>query len=387
MKKPGAIIIEGHVQGLSNMRSLGELGISVIVVDTGRCIAQHSRYCTGFYQCPDYHTEEFASFLLQLEKKQNLKDWVLFPSNDHAVYTIAKHKKKLERVYNVITPGLEVIDIIYDKSKLIKIAQSTNVPAPKTWFISEPDSKVLEELTYPVLTKGRNGLTFYKITGRKAFLSQDQERLKNQLKKIREKVALPKTFTQELIPDTGTNKTVSFTAFCIDGEIKTHWAGVKLREHPLRFGTATFAKSVFIPECLEQSKKLLKALHYTGVCEVEYLLDPRDGIYKLIEVNARTWLWVELARACGVDYAKLMYDHTVGNEPVFPDSYEIGKYWRNPVTDTFYGFIEMIKGEITIGEYLSLFLLKNQVNALFKKEDIKPMLFYFFYLLKFKRNR
>ena len=41
----GAIVIEGHVQGLSNTRSLGELGIPVYVLDVSHCLAQYSKYC------------------------------------------------------------------------------------------------------------------------------------------------------------------------------------------------------------------------------------------------------------------------------------------------------------------------------------------------------
>ena len=42
----GAIVLEGHVQGLSNTRSLGELGIPIYVLDVVHCLAQHSKYCT-----------------------------------------------------------------------------------------------------------------------------------------------------------------------------------------------------------------------------------------------------------------------------------------------------------------------------------------------------
>ena len=68
----GAIIIEGHVQGLSNVRSLGEVGIPVYVIDTAHCLAQHSKYCRKYFRCPDYRTEEFINFLIQLGKKECL---------------------------------------------------------------------------------------------------------------------------------------------------------------------------------------------------------------------------------------------------------------------------------------------------------------------------
>ena len=49
----GAIVIEGHVQGLSNTRSLGELGIPVYVLDVSHCLAQYSKYCTKYFRCPN----------------------------------------------------------------------------------------------------------------------------------------------------------------------------------------------------------------------------------------------------------------------------------------------------------------------------------------------
>ena len=44
----------------------------------------------------------------------------------------------------------------------------------------------------------------------------------------------------------------------MDGEVKSFWIGIKLREHPLQFGTATFTESIYNKEVHEYSKKLLK---------------------------------------------------------------------------------------------------------------------------------
>src|SRR6056297_168334 len=156
--KPGAIIIEGHVQGLSNLRSLGEAGIPAFVVDKENCIAKYSQYCQKFFKSPDFIKDEFADFMMDLAKKENIRDWVLIPSNDHAVYTISKHKEKLEKYYKIITPELDIIDQIYDKPKLINKARRHTIPVPETLTfqsIGEALSRVNE---YPVLIKGRNGL-------------------------------------------------------------------------------------------------------------------------------------------------------------------------------------------------------------------------------------
>ena len=49
--KTGAIIIEGHVQGLANTRSLGKAGIPVVVIDKASCVAASSKYCQSFFLC------------------------------------------------------------------------------------------------------------------------------------------------------------------------------------------------------------------------------------------------------------------------------------------------------------------------------------------------
>ncbi|MDY0223053.1 MAG: hypothetical protein RBR67_18135, partial [Desulfobacterium sp.] len=159
--KPGVIIIEGHVQGLSNTRSLGTAGIPVIVIDKGDCVARHSRYCQGFSRCPDYDTDALADFLIRLAEARNLKDWLLLPSNDHAVLTLSRNKARLEAYFKIITPGLDIIENIYDKSRLLTLAQTIGVPIPDTFYAQDAAPADVPPV-FPVLTRGRFGLDFYK---------------------------------------------------------------------------------------------------------------------------------------------------------------------------------------------------------------------------------
>ena len=59
---------------------------------------------------------------------------------------------------------------------------------------------------------------------------------------------------------------------------------------------------MYIPELEQYGSVLLKEIGYYGLSEVEFKKDPRDGRYKLLEINARTWLWHSLAIRCGVDF-------------------------------------------------------------------------------------
>lgn len=381
--KPGAIIIEGHVQGLANTRALGMEGIPVIVIDKTNCIARYSRYCQKFFYCPDYQSDDFVDFLINLAQEEKLQDWVLIPSNDHAVYSISKNKEKLAVHFKTTLPEQETIDKIYNKANLLQLAEQEGVPIPKTWYLKDA-KKIPTNMEWPVLTKGKMGLSFYKKLKRKAFLADSIIELEPQLEQIAAVFPLENTFTQELIPFDGTNKTVSFTAFCETGEIKTYWMGEKLREHPVRFGTATFTKSVFEEACLIQSQKLLKALNYTGVCEVEYLKDPRDGQFKLIEINARTWLWVGHAIACGINFPLYIYRFLNNQKIDYPTNYPTNIKWINYLTDTPMSLKMLLSKEIGFAEWIKSYKGKKK-NAIFNIRDMQPLFAFFilaFYLAK-----
>jgi len=385
-KIPGVIIIEGHVQGLSNTRSLGEAGIPVYVVDRTNCIARYSKFCKKFFKCPDFIDDSFAYFLIELAEREDLKDWVLIPSNDHAVLTIAKHKVSLEEYYKVITPSFEIINNIYDKSRLVKIAEDNRIPVPETYLIDSNGKINIPKSNYPVLLKGRFGLSFYKTFKKKAFLARNESEVVDRLTSIRNVINNDDILIQELIPSDGSNKTISFTAFCDGGVIKAYWMGLKIREHPLEFGTATFTRSILIRECYEQSIPLLKAINYTGVCEIEYLLDPRDKRYKLIEINARTWLWVGLAKASGIDYAKMIYNYVNGIQNIYPTEYNTELKWRNIFTDIVYTGLALIKGKMRLKNISE----QNKgpiVDAISYNGDKKPFWAYIFLMVTFLFRR
>ncbi len=382
--QPGAIIIEGHVQGLSNTRSLGEAGIPVIVVDKNNCIARYSKYCRKFFKCPDFQSDAFADFLIDLGERENLQEWMLLPSNDHAVYSISRHKERLEKIYKVITPSEKIISQIYNKQNLLTNAEKSGTPYPASWFPVKYDEPIPGNLQFPVLVKGKFGLNFYKSTGRKAFLIQDAAGLDDLLKKLSAQLPATDLFIQELIQLNAENKTLSFCAFCDKGEVKAFWMGKKLREHPVEFGTATLAESVYVEEVIKPTAHLLKQLNYTGPCEVEFLLDPADNQYKLIEINARTWLWVGLAKACGVNFALMAYNYVNGIEQRYPSQYETDKKWKNIFTDIPFSLLAKFKRKYTS---ISNGKKGKTIDALWMKNDKRPFFMYPVLIFNFFKNR
>lgn len=383
-EKKGVIVIEGHVQGLTNCRILAENGIPVWVLDTGNCLAKYSKYCSKFFKCPDFKSDELADFLLELHQKHDLDGWLLLPSNDHAVSTLSRNKTLLSQHFKVISPEAEIFNNIYNKENLLRLSESIGVPIPRSWFKLNSGSEDFPD-TFPVITKGKYGLSFYKKTGKKAFISNNADEYKDFLNTLDTDDESLMAFSQELIELNG-NKTISFTAFSIDGELKSFWIGKKHRDHPINFGTATYCESIEENELIEPSKKLLQALNFSGVCEIEFLKDPKDGLYKLIEINARTWLWVGLAYKAGINYPMMIYNHVNSIPNKYPDNYKTDLYWINIYTDLYFSLKGLIKGHYSFKQLFKTFTAKK-AYAVFSWKDLKPFLYLSVSLINYMRNR
>src|SRR3712207_2434983 len=92
-------------------------------------------------------------------------------------------------------------------------------------------------------------------------------------------------------------------------------------------GSCRVGESVWVDEVVTGGLRLLRTLGYHGIAQVETKLDPRDGRYKLIEINPRLWQWHGLAAACGVDLPWIAHRDLVGDR-LPPERMTIeGKRW------------------------------------------------------------
>ena len=73
-------------------------------------------------------------------------------------------------------------------------------------------------------------------------------------------------------------------------------------------------------------------MDYYGLVEIEYKHDPRDGVYRLLDVNARTWGYHALGARLGVDFSYMLYQDQLGDMPK-PAQARAGVAWVRLVTD------------------------------------------------------
>ena len=115
-----------------------------------------------------------------------------------------------------------------------------------------------------------------------------------------------------------------------DGRALGVFCGRRLRQTPPGIGTCRVGEAVWVQEVVDDALTLLRAFGYRGISQVEFKRDPRDGRYRLMEINARLWQWHGLASACGVDLPLIAYRDLTGEPP--PDAHMNGHGKRWAIT-------------------------------------------------------
>jgi predicted ATP-grasp superfamily ATP-dependent carboligase len=98
----------------------------------------------------------------------------------------------------------------------------------------------------------------------------------------------------------------------------------ELRHFPLEMGPSTVQESVRYPELVELAKSLMDKLPWFGIVELEFMIDPRDGTPKLMEINPRFWNSLHLASMSGIDFPWGLYQLTMGSEVEEIVDYKLG---------------------------------------------------------------
>jgi predicted ATP-grasp superfamily ATP-dependent carboligase len=145
------------------------------------------------------------------------------------------------------------------------------------------------------------------------------------------------------------------------------------RQHPTEFGRAsTYVETIDLPLLEELSERFLRAINYYGLVELEYKLDPRDGEYRLLDVNGRTWGYHTLGLAAGVDYPHLLFTDQIGESVPFCRG-RAGVTWIRLITDLPTGLVEMFRGNLDLAAYVRS-LRTFDVESVFSREDPLPSL-------------
>ncbi len=308
--KPVVVVVFGVGQshtGMGVLRGLGRMGVPVVAVGEKNSVGFHSRYATESLVSPDSHEqpEEFIQLILTLGKrlKAEGKIAVLFPTRDSVVELFAKRSAELREFFICHLPDYEIIRNCSSKEAQIRVAREMNIPAPRTFFDSEMaalnTALAAGELKFPLVFKAKKELSAALKKKFRIIVIENNAQLDQALAAAAAS-NIP-FLIQEIIPGEDDQLYTFGSCMARNGKVIAAFTGRKLRQQPPKFGVCRVGESKRVDEIAADGERLLRALKFFGISQVETKFDARDGQYKLMEVNPRPWLWIALPIGIGVN--------------------------------------------------------------------------------------
>ena len=323
-----AVVAEvGWVNGLAAIRSLGRHGLRVLAVDhRSWALGYRSRYAERtLAPDPATHEKAFVEAVAALAEQAGDDTVPVFPTHDEYLNALARHVEELPVSLRFPFPSWSDLEAIQSKRHQLDVAESVGVPTPGTRHPRSKEEAVAvgSDLGYPVLVKPSAPEGFRRQFGRQAFRCDTQEELEEAF----DLAASFEPMVQEFIPG-GDDELYSLGSYLNrEGEPLGLFSGRKLRQTRSSMGTCRVGEAVWVDEVVDEGLRFLRALGFHGLCQVEFKRDPRDGRYKLMEINPRLWQWHGLAAACGVNLPWIAYQDLVGDPPEPVRMRSEGKRW------------------------------------------------------------
>lgn len=375
---PGVIILGAEYQALGLLRRLAGEQIPCVLIDQDKWgAARFSRYRSPFHQSPRYDSDEFWPWLVNLAERQNFRGWVLVPTDDEQVRQIARHFDAATAMFRCGGMAWDEYSVLYDKRLNYQWCLRHGITTPKSYIPHSREDVTGMELTFPWIIKPAFKRNFSKHSKAKAIRINSHEELKANLNGDLAAVPVEDLLYQEIIPGDGRNQW-SYAGLFVEGEAIAAFTACRRRQHPPDFGRASTYVMAEPNEKIEQeSRRIMKLLRYIGLAEVEWKQDPRDGQYKFLEVNARSWGWHSLASHVVGNLPKMFYDHLLGKQLV-PVQAQYGWRWVKHVTDLPVALHLWRRNELGLKAYLQS--LRGQVTCC-EWERGDPLPFFLQFLL------
>ena len=366
-----AIILGGYVTALGTMRSLAERGVPCHCVSPAEQYVLRSRH----YRPPPAglgrldEPDALGRYLESLPFSRA----VLMPCQDHWVRATSRLDSALRERFSWSGPSSESVEVFLDKEKTLDALERYSIPRPRTIRLrSEADLSAMDDSDDAAwFLKPTDSQAFRKRFGAKALRVASRDEAATHLGEIQR--ADLDVVLQEYVP--GGADCHYFLDGFIDrgGVVRALFARRRIRMWPPDFGDSSFMRSVPPDETAsagESLTRLLSGVSHRGIFSAEFKRDPRDGEFRLIEVNVRPWAYVEFTTACGVNTPWMAYRDALGRSVHDVRDYPTGRAGGVLAKD-YRSFLAMRRqGRLSLGEWARSWLPAR--DLIFRWDDPLP---------------
>jgi len=295
------IILAAGPNGLGVVRSLYLEGVDCQIITLDKDdISHHSRIPSVKMHIIGTTEKEQHQWLLDTLSKQPAGS-VLIPTSDWFV-TFLSDNIALREKFSFVIPEQKLSEIIIDKAKETELVNKI-IPIPKTIQNIQSSEQLISQLSLPIIIKPRSHK--HMVLDRKNIVISSQDELLQFFKQFGDK--LSSVIAQEVIPGKDNQQWVCNCFFDENNDMVQAFTFNRLRLSPAHYGVTSYAISTLNQDVIDLSRKLGKKLKYSGPAMIEFKQDPRDLVYKYIEINPRLGMCNYFDTACGVNNPYLTY--------------------------------------------------------------------------------
>ena len=309
-----AVVLDPGAAGIGIIHALSLAGVPTVAVvrNWPPMISRLSRFLR---YCETYSPKRGETVLDGLARLATRFDGkgVLFPSTDIDLEAIIIGRQRLEERYWI--PASAEIGLKIDgKNWQYEYADRVGMPTPRHVLFRGGEQPDVSGFRFPLIIKpsarGANaGDWVFRLQ-----LLDDQPALAHCLMTLGRDYAGREFQVAENIPGEPDELYTVGTYSNQEGRVLRCYTGRKLTQYPYHHGVASLAESQPLPEhVVRHAENLLNAMRFVGISQVEYKRDHRDGEYKLLEVNGRSWLWVKLSAFSDVNLPLIQYYDLTGD--------------------------------------------------------------------------
>lgn len=326
--------------------------------------------------------EEIVNFVLGVARKIGRS--VPLITVDVFACLVAKNYEALREFFILPEMDPALVANLSNKWEMQLMAETHGVPtakavAPKT---KKQVEEFLENARFPLLFKASEWTDVDTRPSDRMVIINSPEELIRQCE-IFQQQECPHVILQEYICGKGTQDWIFNGYFDDHSDCLLAFTGKKTRQAPVCTGYASLAECSTNEVVKSTSIKFLQEIGYKGPVDMDFRFDPKDGLYKILDVNARIGASFRLF-VCrdGLDVVRAMYLDRTGQK--IPEDIETdGRKWIVEDRDFRSSYTYYRENTLTIGEWLrSLRGVKEA--AWFACDDPMPFLIQFFHIFQKK---
>ncbi|MCX7217587.1 MAG: hypothetical protein NTY70_01225 [Burkholderiales bacterium] len=329
-----AIVIGGGINALGVVRSLGAVGVPIVVLDTDlHSPAMRSRYGQKL-RVPALEGQALMHSLIQLAHERT-GPCMLFLTEEKTINTISDQRNLLPANHFIRLPEHTRLMQLMHKQGFQALAEDSGALIPKTVRLEGlNDLSKLDVLTFPCVLKPSNKSYVYGERFKKAYKLNSVAETINMYSEI--EPILADMVVQEWIE--GSDAEIYFCLQYIGemGEVVSSFVGRKIRSWPPRIGgtaSCTVARE-FHEELTKTTSDFFKKVGFTGMGSMEYKRDKRDGRFYMVEPTvARTDFQQEVATVNGTNLPFAAYAYECGLAAPPEIKIEPSRIWRDELPD------------------------------------------------------